>query len=1016
MPSAYTIYAYFNAEQINGILNAVVMLMGAGGTDGDYLAIVRVAAILGLFIAIAYGFVRARGEEAGQYVLLMAIFYSTLFVPRVTVTIEEHGGTGGGAPYVVDNVPLGLAFFASTTSHIGYWLTEKTETFFALPETELRLSKHGLMGGARALREAQGASLPDPVLAQDMINFMRDCINPELVASAANVAALLNSTDIWKTIGPAELDLINPGRMVTLAGTAAVTCDAAYGAILGPRLAPAADSEFVRIARVISPSATAADANVVLGSMLPGAEGLIMTASASTTEAIRQRMMINLLNDTSGNMAQILNDPAGAQTALGTAMAASNANSSYRVLAKLAQETLPLVRNAIELVILGVFPIILLLVIIAGSKGGVVLRSYVLTMLWVQLWAPLYAIVNYVGTMAGAKSMKAALAGIDGIAVTNAAALLNSAISSEAIAGILTVSVPMIALALVKGGEVAMSSETSGLTAPASSAATSVGGQVGSGNVSMGNLSWSNGSFNSMSANKTNTDFSYLTGATTTRIANGDATTTFADGTSVADRPTHKGPLAGKVGATTSSTLSMAASEKMESAFNHAVAAGNTALAALQRLTGRGSDNVRSVQTGSGWGNAETGVDGTTWNDAARVGENTTFTQGQERSNAATANGSLSGRLGGSIKLGKDAPSGGQQKAGAAGGSPVTGDIGGSVGAGITRDYRAALKKAISSGDVAEVQSVSSRMVNHLQNFERTRHRESSSKSGSDTARNDISASLNESQSHLHESRAQMAESKALSRAAEVAKRTESGMSYDPWSDPHRTSAKAFHNGSESIARTPVGEIGGALKAMVPGTTGEPGMPKEYMDGKPVVAAEAGLRQDHFEDTQRPEVADGTKAAYRGNARVAGGGPTGTGSVPTDKKEDMRNQAGISMAKDRAEGEHFDNKKAAERAQRIADKHLPMVGRSPRSPNAMSAVSTAPIIGWALHDSLADFGAPTAQALVDAGIVSSDRMPPVGRPGNQPQYGGFDAHKPAAEFVTTPAPKPRIRAKVVREE
>lgn len=507
MGGVYTVYAYFNGEQIQGILNAVVMLVGSGGVDGDYLSIVRVAAMLGMFMAITYGFVKARGEDSAHYMIMVAIFYSTLFVPRVTVTIEEHGGASG-APTVVDNVPLGLAFFASTTSHIGYWLTEKTETFFSLPDTSLRLSQHGLMGGPRALRETQSAAMPDPVLAQDIINFMRDCINPELVLSPAAVDSLMKSTNIWADL--TALNLINPGRMVSLAGTAgAVQCDTAYTTTIGTRLAPAAATEFTRIAQMISPSATPAAANTILGSMLPAAEGLIMTASASTTDAIRQRMMINMLNDTSSSMAQVMNDPSAAQAALGHAMAASNANTSYIVMAKLAQETLPLVRNAIELIVIGVFPIVLLLIIIAGAKGGLVLRSYVMTMLWVQLWAPLYAIVNYVGTMAGAKSMKAALAGVDGISIVNAAQLVNTTISGEAMAGMLTVAVPMIALALIKAGEAAMAGISSSLAGPAERAAAKTGEQVGSGNISMGNTSWGNYSTNNSTSNKSDDGFGY---------------------------------------------------------------------------------------------------------------------------------------------------------------------------------------------------------------------------------------------------------------------------------------------------------------------------------------------------------------------------------------------------------------------------------------------------------------------------------------------------------------------------
>ncbi|MBK7424603.1 MAG: conjugal transfer protein TraG N-terminal domain-containing protein [Propionivibrio sp.] len=318
--NTYTIYAYFNADQIQAVLNSIVMLMGSTAPDGDYLSVLRVAGMIGLILSVTMGLVRARGEDAGMYLIMMALFYSILFVPRVTVTIEEKGGYAAGAPVAVDNVPLGLAFFAATTSHIGYWLTERTETMFSLPSTELMLGSHGLFGAARTLRESQSAAMPDPVLAQDMVNFMRDCINPELITSSATVASLMKSTNLWNDFN--ALGLINPGRMVVLAGSSTVEpCDTAYTTTLGSRLAPAATEEASRIARILSPSAPLANANTMLAAMLPAAESLIMTASASTTEGIRQRMMINMLNDTSANMAQIMNDPSAAQTALGTAMA-----------------------------------------------------------------------------------------------------------------------------------------------------------------------------------------------------------------------------------------------------------------------------------------------------------------------------------------------------------------------------------------------------------------------------------------------------------------------------------------------------------------------------------------------------------------------------------------------------------------------------------------------------------------------------------------------------------------------
>jgi conjugal transfer mating pair stabilization protein TraG len=504
MASPYTIYAYFNSQEIAGVLNAVVNLLGAGN---DYLTLVKIFAIIGVFMACCIGFVRARGEDAGVYVVALALFYGGLFIPRASVMIEEV--SGGGAPIPVDNVPLGLAFFASTTSHIGHWLTRVSETFFSLPDPTMQFSQHGLMGGARAMRMAQSTSVPDPILAQNITNFMRDCVNPELLINPSAIGPLMKSNDIWAAIN--GLSLINPGRMAVLIKNnsgIAEPCDVVR-ADLNSSISSAANSEFMRIARMVNPhvpcpptGAACPQAQALLGALLPATESLIQVTSATVQDAIMQRMMINALNDTTSNLSQIMNDPAAAQAALGSAIAASNANSSYAVMARIGQETLPMIRNAIELVIIGIFPIAFLLVIVAGAKGGTVLKTYVMGMFWVQLWAPLYAIVNYVGSMSAARSMRASMEGIDGIAIQNAAALLNTTISMEAIAGMLTIIVPMIAFAVVKGGEVAMSGIASSIMGPATTAAQKSGEQVGSGNVSLGNTSWGNHTAYIASANQ----------------------------------------------------------------------------------------------------------------------------------------------------------------------------------------------------------------------------------------------------------------------------------------------------------------------------------------------------------------------------------------------------------------------------------------------------------------------------------------------------------------------------------
>jgi len=106
----------------------------------------------------------------------------------------------------------------------------------------------------------------------------------------------------------------------------------------------------------------------------------------------------------------------------------------------------------------------------------------VMSLVWIQLWPPLYAILNYVSTLASAKNLAAAAslgANSRGLTLDTAAGIYQGAISDQAIAGYLVAAIPIIATAIIKGGEVAFQAITasSAIQSAASSeaAATSKG-------------------------------------------------------------------------------------------------------------------------------------------------------------------------------------------------------------------------------------------------------------------------------------------------------------------------------------------------------------------------------------------------------------------------------------------------------------------------------------------------------------------------------------------------------------
>ena len=508
----YTVYSYWNFQAVIDVLNMIVLIMGGA----DYSGLVKSIAIAGLLIAVGTGLAKISAKEPLTYFIFLGIFYSMLFVPKVTVTVQDLRSGNVGQ---VANVPLGVGFFVSATSKIGKFLTDTFETNFVANDA-LKFSNTGMAFGARAFTEMTSLRVKDPKLSDALTDFVRSCVNPEVLDDTTKYNQIANSGDLWATIGSANW--LNPGRSVNMPsltgpGYTLLPCiggsgSDAYG-VLTAALINEVDAQQGFLGRLLNPEMAPNVAKAAVAQQLPDVEAYMLGTSRTVLDQIRQGIMVNLLNDSAGSLAVARNDPSAVQVAIAGKMAEAQATSSYRTLAVIGESALPKFRNLIELVVIGVFPVVFLLIIIAGEKGGVVLKSYVMTAVWVQLWAPVYAIVNFMMQPGTAQRLQAALDAAASPTMLNSLALGQTGFKEASMAGALVFAVPVIAYALVKGGEVAMNGAMTGLTGPAKSAAEGQGGSVGVGNVNAGNASWGNASVGNMGANKWDDNGSYSTGA-----------------------------------------------------------------------------------------------------------------------------------------------------------------------------------------------------------------------------------------------------------------------------------------------------------------------------------------------------------------------------------------------------------------------------------------------------------------------------------------------------------------------
>lgn len=863
------------------------------------------------------------------------------------------------------------------------------------------------MGASRALREAQTAIFTDPILAQDMQIFMRDCINPEILVNPPTLSALLVSRTIWSDFN--TLALVNPGRVVSLASQPTATdCGDAYANIIGPRLPAQVASEQSRIAKIISPFVPAANANTILGTLLPASEGMIMTASGTAADAIQQRMMINMLNDTSQTLGQVMNDPTAVQNAAATAMASQSANSSYRVMAKLAAETLPMIRNAIDLVILSVFPIILIMVIIAGTKGGVVLKSYVMTMLWVQLWAPLYAIVNYVGTMTGAKSMTAALEGIDGVTVTNAAQLLNTSISGEAVVGLLTISVPIIALALVKGGEMAMTGVVSGLTGPAQHSADKAGQAAGAGNIGAGNVQWGNYSASNTSMNKHNSDYSYAGGAYETRDRGGVVQKQFGDGTTAVSTPQHNTPLSGQLAATAGRQAESLASSERAIGFSNMQASSQQATAAFNEMAKYEKDGGRRNTVASGTTTTEKGQYSNENGQSVTGTTGANFEKGESATNKGTSQFQVrgGGDVGAQKQAGRNAEAPPAEVA-AGGGNvkPVSSQSSGRIGFnfGAAAAQIQSYDKAIQAASKAQDSTAMKQAVETKQSYVNDIAQQlgfTSQTSGGTQGSNGVSASLQGAASYLEQAQANFTRADKLAEASKIFKGTSANVGYDSLRSATATSGqeiitslKAFdaNKGNPAaqaaIIEGLVAKIGGAELGAKHG--------EKHLSGAPVLSTDDQLAKKDSENRANPAVQDRTGEKFKADRAMVPTAPVGQESV--SKPGSLQKGEGyIGDTRDKNNAAKGELEKKAQSDQTIVQGRHGVTTPDTRNPDSQTLIST----GTVAADNA------TNDALISVGKLIPNNLGGVPTGDQHAERIGFNRENPAASRPAAPSQTP----------
>lgn len=474
--NAWTLYVFGNGEVIKNTLMAIAAMVN----EAPYRNLLSLIATIGV---IALG-ARA-GFDPKQAPKLIGYFAGVYLTMYVLLSLDANIEVNDPVSLytdVVTGVPAAVGVPAAFISNIGHWLTENVEKNFSMPSDNLTLTGGGAFDMANSLaRDAAQVRIIDPYLRQGMSYYMVDCVMPMIVSGAVSSADILSTNDLWGLVQGSNPGILTQYFSGTHQDGALLTCPDAYAQLTND-LATHAPT-------LIKAAGSAWHANNLnLEGYIQSAYSWLSDNVANGTGAktVQQAATIHLLNDSFEQAAAMTGNNEMVMS-ISLAQAKQTQKSQWFSASQLFKDMVGYIYSILQAFIFAVVPILLIAVLIPGF-GGVILKNYGQILIWLVLWEPLLAVINYVIALYAQQGMVDTLS-TGGLSMGNITAVTEQTSNFMTAAGFMATMVPMISWGLVKGAMAFTEFISAGVGSSfASSAATG----MASGNVSLDSQSMGN--------------------------------------------------------------------------------------------------------------------------------------------------------------------------------------------------------------------------------------------------------------------------------------------------------------------------------------------------------------------------------------------------------------------------------------------------------------------------------------------------------------------------------------------
>ncbi|OJW47881.1 MAG: hypothetical protein BGO67_03050 [Alphaproteobacteria bacterium 41-28] len=512
----HVITTYGGGELFTLVFNGIAALFKEDYT-GMVMTLIRVGLMVGSVYAVILMLFRNQLFEGVKWFLWVVVATNLIFLPKTTIFIHDPLTE---TKTKIDNVPFALGVFASFVSQVGKSVTETFESVFTLPDY-MPYHQTGTVFASALMSQVGQFRIVDPLFKGNTERFVNQCVVYDaMIGHKYTLQDLQNTPDIWglvrnnasPVLGFLYKETSHPGTVISCKVGAKKLEDLWTDEI------NKATSVYGGWVQNKSLTKTAFFTHLQNGYQL------MTDVTKDAANILRQEMMINAIEEASNNKLSEL----GSASNYAATKALLQQRSAYAIAGEIAARTLPLFKNVIEALSYALFIFIVVLALL--PNGYRILLTYCGILVWTQLWAPLYAVLNLVMTLYG-KAETGNLAANTGLNLLNSSAIINANADMVTLAAWLSVSIPFISYGILKQGAGAFVGLAQHLGSAMQSAASGAAAEAVAGNVSLGNLSMGTQTYQNTSAFQHMTSPSYNTSQFKALSASGVEQTTLADGT-----------------------------------------------------------------------------------------------------------------------------------------------------------------------------------------------------------------------------------------------------------------------------------------------------------------------------------------------------------------------------------------------------------------------------------------------------------------------------------------------------